>query len=102
MSEEKKTKEKKRKIPKIFDMLQENNAVDSYIEMFYQASKDTEAPMTEDHKAVMRQYAQDMSAKWDTVLEQMEDSLQNPDVVSELTKAVRKATRIKNPKKKTE
>jgi len=102
MSEEKKNKEKERRIPKIFDMLQENNAVDSYIEMFYQASKDTETPMTEEHKAIMRKYAEDMSAKWDTVLEQMEVSLQDPTVVSELTKAVRKASRIKNPKKKSE
>ena len=102
MSEKKEPENKERKARKIFDILQENGAMDNYIELFYKASQETETPMTEEHKAVMRNYAKGMADQWDIVLEKIEDSLQNPNARKEFEKSVRQLNRIKNPQKKTE
>lgn len=99
MSKENDPKNKKRKGRKVYDILQENGAVDNYIELFYKATQETDTPMTDDHKVAMKNYVKGMSEKWDIVLEQLEISLQNPAARKEFEKSIRQLSRIKNPKK---
>ena len=92
---EKSTSKRKR----VFDVLKESGMMDNYIELFFQASQDSDEPMTEAHRDAINAYAKGMSEKWDEVLDQMEVSLQDPKTRSQLERQMRQLNRVKNPKK---
>ena len=85
---------------RVTEILQETNAIDSYIEMFYKATQDSETPMTDEHKAAIKDYALNMASQWDEVLNQMESNLQDPNIRKGVEKSLKKMLRVKNPKKK--
>lgn len=85
----------------IFETLQDDNIVDNCIEIFYQASQESDTPMSENQKAAMRKYAKVISSRWDGVILNLENALKDPKVKEEVMQGLRKQTRIKNkPKKK--
>ena len=102
MADEKKKQETNSEDAKnrVSKILRETNAIDSYIDMFYKATQDSETPMTEEHKTAIKEYADNMANQWDDVLNQMETSLQDPNIRKGVEKSLRQLLRVKNPKKK--